>query len=235
LAEGKLAKVARLVDAYHARAETVRRLGAEARGSAGAVAATIGGGREWARQAGVAGREARVLAGTAGAAAGRNRAVAGDLDAVTQEIDKLVAGIEDVGFRTNLLALNAAVEAARAGEAGAGFAVVADEVRMLAQASTRAARDIRALAGRGRQQAGDGLGEAEALQKMLAELEAHLHNLSNETDTIAVTLDEGVTALNRLEEQVEAVNAAAGQGPGDAGGQRRPAEGGTGAKRHGTG
>jgi hypothetical protein len=70
---------------------------------------------------------------------------------------------------------------------------------------------------------------------MLAELEAHLHNLSNETDTIAATLDEGVTALNRLEEQVEAVNAAAGQGPGDAGGQRRPAEGGMGAERHGTG
>jgi methyl-accepting chemotaxis protein len=153
------------------------------------------------------------LAGTAGEAARRSRLAAGEVETLTAEIDRLVSSIEDVSFRTNLLALNAAVEAARAGESGAGFAVVADEVRMLAQLSNRSARDIRTLVGKGREQSGQNLGEAEGLQKMLAELDEHLRNLSNETDTIAATLDEGTGALARLEGQVAAVNEAAGQGP----------------------
>ena len=71
----------------------------------------------------------------------------------TSQIDKMVAGIEEISFRTNLLALNAAVEAARAGEKGAGFAVVADEVRSLAQGATRTARDIRELVAESRKHA----------------------------------------------------------------------------------
>jgi len=110
----------------------------------------------------------------------------------------MVAGIEDVSFRTNLLALNAAVEAARAGEKGAGFAVVADEVRQLAQITNRSAKDIRAVVSRGRVQSETGLAEAGALQKLVATLEGHLLNLSNEAGTVLVTLDEGGQALRRL-------------------------------------
>jgi methyl-accepting chemotaxis protein len=210
-AEDKLERVGRLVETYHERAEKVRQLAAAAHSAAGTVGVALSASREQAQKAGAAGRKARDLAGNAGAAAKRNQAAAGGIDALTREIDKLVASIEDVSFRTNLLALNAAVEAARAGEKGAGFAVVADEVRMLAQASHRSARDIRALVGEGRTRSGESLGEAEALQKMLAELDAHLRNLSNETDTIAGTLEEGTTALSRLEGEVAAVNAAAGR------------------------
>jgi methyl-accepting chemotaxis protein len=117
---------------------------------------------------------------------------------MTSDIDKMVQAIEDVSFRTNLLALNAAVEAARAGEKGAGFAVVADEVRQLAQLTNRSARDIRGVVKRGREQSETGVSEAQALQKMIAELDVHLRNLSNETDIVAATLDEGDAALRRL-------------------------------------
>jgi methyl-accepting chemotaxis protein len=61
------------------------------------------------------------------------------------EIEGILALINDIADQTNLLALNAAIEAARAGDAGRGFAVVADEVRRLAERSKAAAAQISKL------------------------------------------------------------------------------------------
>jgi methyl-accepting chemotaxis protein len=61
------------------------------------------------------------------------------------EIEGILALINDVADQTNLLALNAAIEAAREGEAGRGFAVVADEVRRLAEPSKVSAGQIAKL------------------------------------------------------------------------------------------
>jgi methyl-accepting chemotaxis protein len=61
------------------------------------------------------------------------------------EIEGILASINDIANQTNLLALNAAIEAARAGDAGRGFAVVADEVRRLAERSKTSAAQIAKL------------------------------------------------------------------------------------------
>jgi methyl-accepting chemotaxis protein len=85
------------------------------------------------------------VAGRGGSAVGH---VVGTMDAIEDSagrIGAIIGVIESIAFQTNILALNAAVEAARAGDQGRGFAVVASEVRNLAQRSSAAAREIKAL------------------------------------------------------------------------------------------
>jgi len=64
------------------------------------------------------------------------------LVAYTDELHKMAAEVDLIGFRTNMLSLNAAIEAAHAGESGKGFAVVAQEVRSLSNAARDMSKQI---------------------------------------------------------------------------------------------
>lgn len=114
------------------------------------------------------------------------------LATLTQRIDEIINSVSEIATQSNLLALNASIEAARAGVHGRGFAVVADEVRSLAQQSTEAAAQVRAI-----------LAEIQnAMKETIRATEVGMDGVNDgvsrtqEANEVIVQLSESVTASN---------------------------------------
>lgn len=111
---------------------------------------------------------------------------------LTRRIDEIINSVSEIATQSNLLALNASIEAARAGVHGRGFAVVADEVRSLAQQSTHAAGQVRAI-----------LAEIQsAMKETIRATEIGMEGVSDgvartqEANEVIVQLSQSVTASN---------------------------------------
>lgn len=121
------------------------------------------------------------VAGTGAEHARTASGVIAGLSESTSRVGEVVDLIGSIAAQTNLLALNATIEAARAGEMGRGFAVVAGEVKSLANQTTRATDDIRALI--------DGIGNAtRSAVELIRDIAASMADI----DSAAVALSESV-------------------------------------------
>lgn len=122
----------------------------------------------------------------------------GRIESASTEISQILNVIDEIAFQTNLLALNAGVEAARAGDAGKGFAVVAQEVRELALRSAKAAKDIKALISKSGQEVANGVQLVTQTGTALTQIAAHVANITDQIQSIAVAAREQSQSLNEI-------------------------------------
>ena len=121
-----------------------------------------------------------------------------DISASSKKIADIIGVIDQIAFQTNILSLNAAVEAARAGEQGKGFAVVASEVRTLAQRSSLAAKEIKALIADSAGRVAAGVSEVEGAGKTMSDIVTAVRHLSEINATIAVASREQLKGLEHI-------------------------------------
>jgi len=130
------------------------------------------------------------------------------INASSDKIAEIVGLIEGIAFQTNILALNAAVEAARAGELGRGFAVVASEVRSLAQRSSAASKEIKALIQDSveRVQAGAGhVREAGAKMREITQEIRRVTDIMGEITAASQEQSKGIGQVNQAVTQMDQV------------------------------
>lgn len=124
----------------------------------------------------------------------------------SEQIVQIIGLVTEIAFQTNLLALNAGVEAARAGDAGRGFAVVATEVRALAQRSSDAAREIKALIHISTQQVGSGVKLVGETGQALARMVTEVAEAATVVSEIAAAAGEQATGLAEVNTAVNAMD-----------------------------
>lgn len=157
-----------------------------------------------AREAGKLVSDAKRAAEDGGRVVGTAIEAMGQIEQSSKQITDIIGVIDEIAFQTNLLALNAGVEAARAGDAGKGFAVVASEVRALAQRSSDAAKQIKALI----KTSGDHVG---AGVKLVDETGQSLKNIVEQVISINALVNEMAQAAEQQSTGIEEVNIAVGQ------------------------
>ena len=138
------------------------------------------------------------------------------IDTTTQNIEKIIADIENIASQTNLLSLNASIEAARAGEAGRGFAVVADQIGKLAEQSAQSAVNTRELIGGTLEEIHAGNEAVDHASQTLSTIVDGVRKIAQDSEelteiaaTQADAMNQAESGVNQISEIVQSNSAAA--------------------------
>jgi methyl-accepting chemotaxis protein len=134
-----------------------------------------------------------------------------EIEQSSRRISDIFGMIDEIAFQTNLLALNAAVEAARAGEAGRGFAVVAGEVRALAQRSSQASKEIKALITSSDSQVKQGVELVNQAGATLGEIVTSVKRVSDIVAEIAAANSQQSASVGEIQEAIGQIEQATQQ------------------------
>lgn len=129
-------------------------------------------------------------------------ATMGSINESSKKIVDIISVIDGIAFQTNILALNAAVEAARAGEQGRGFAVVASEVRSLAQRSSAAAKEIKALIDDSVEKVGSGSKLVEEAGNTMNQVVASVRSVTDIVGEISAASQEQSAGIQEVNQAV---------------------------------
>ena len=131
------------------------------------------------------------------------------LSSEAQNVQRVLASINEIAEQTNLLALNAAIEAARAGEYGRGFAVVADEVRQLAEHTENSVNETNAVLKNILQSITEVIGEmdesSDSMERLLKDSATMRESIASLSSTINQTIEQYATSqemINKVNESV---------------------------------
>lgn len=184
------------------------------------LGATVTSSRKLAENAAAARREAEEGSCLAQSAMVNMHAI----ERSAERINQLIGSVDEIAFQTNLLALNAGIEAARAGDSGRGFAVVAAEVRALAQRSTEAAREIKAIVAETKGQVTGGVELVTSTQTAITQVAGRLSDVHVDIERIqdhasaqtrhasglTAALSDVAEDLKRQSEQIDAAGTTSG-------------------------
>ena len=175
------------------------------------LAAAVRSNAEHAREACQVAANANELAARGGAAVSDAVQTMEAIRSSSRKIVEIIGVIDGIAFQTNILALNAAVEAARAGEQGRGFAVVATEVRNLAQRSSAAAKEIKALIDDSVEKvdsgtklvvrAGDTMSDVVASVKQVSDIVAEISAATAEQNAGIAQVHQSITSMDQVTQQ----------------------------------
>ena len=127
------------------------------------------------------------------------------ITATSQEIEGIIADIEDIASQTNLLSLNASIEAARAGEAGRGFAVVADQIGKLAGDSAQSAVNTRTLISKSLVEINKGNAIVESAMESIGGILISMEQFCETVKGIATQSREQANMLSQIEQGIEQI------------------------------